>query len=45
VNIADKSLEIWLNVGMRNSLLTTFPAKDQQKLKKNTILLQDQQAL
>jgi hypothetical protein len=44
-NIADKSQELWLIAGMRSSLLTTFSAQDQQKLKKNTILILDQQAL
>jgi hypothetical protein len=44
-NIADKSLELWLIVGMRSSFLTTLSAQDQQKLKKNTILIVDQQAL
>jgi hypothetical protein len=44
-NIADKSLELWLIAGMRSSILSTLSAADQQQLKKNTILILDQQVL
>jgi hypothetical protein len=44
-NIAEKSLELWLIAGIRSSLLTTLSTQDQQKLKKNTILIFDQQVL
>jgi hypothetical protein len=44
-NIADKSLELWLIAGMRSSLLTTLSALDQQKLKKNIVIILDHQAL
>jgi hypothetical protein len=40
-NIADKNLELWLIAGIRSSLLTTLSAQDQQKLKKNIVIILD----